>query len=522
MERTRWIVLLAFAAGCEDAWTRPVAPTVAPPWPTAPGAPAPQAAVWGWPSLTGRATVAADGDKDAAVVVAIENYAYVPKIPGATQNGADWYRFLVEDRKVPIDRVSLLTNDRADKEGIVKELKRAAAAVDAGGTLWFVFIGHGAPLQLGGKTEGVLIGEDTKQNAESLEARSVAQSEVARLMDASKAAHKVAVLDACFSGRSATGAVVPGLQPLLVVRDKETVGAVTWLSAGSSEQFAGPLPGADRPAFSYLVLGALRGWASENGATVTAKAALDYARKSLAVLEPMIGRAQTPELAGPEADFALARGGRDTPPNLAAMLASSALTSVNTPARAAEPAPVAPPRPVTPTTTTWSEDFSRYAEGDAAPEWGTDTMIMKDANGRKFLAATSPGAHRVSKTIAMGTRFVFEFTWTAFDHRENGTVAPWVRVPIVLRDASGAAFEFSHGNWGLFLPGRDSVDFSEGRVNRFRLERIGNLFKFYHDDQLLVSAPYPGFGPFVEFEIVIPVANNRDSQWFTNFAVRPL
>ncbi|MFA6315935.1 MAG: SUMF1/EgtB/PvdO family nonheme iron enzyme [Elusimicrobiota bacterium] len=35
------------------------------------------------------------------------------------------------------------------------------------------------------------------------------------------------------------------------------------LTAAKADQFAGSLPGTKRPAFSYLVLGGLRGWAAE-------------------------------------------------------------------------------------------------------------------------------------------------------------------------------------------------------------------------------------------------------------------
>jgi hypothetical protein len=44
----------------------------------------------------------------------------------------------------------------------------AAAAVEPGGTLWFVFIGHGAPVKIADGNEGVLIGADTQQDADSL------------------------------------------------------------------------------------------------------------------------------------------------------------------------------------------------------------------------------------------------------------------------------------------------------------------------------------------------------------------
>jgi hypothetical protein len=47
------------------------------------------------------------------------------------------------------------------------------------------------------------------------------------------------------------------------------------LSAGKGDQFAGPLPGLGRPAFSWLVLGALRGWGdADRDGTVTAREAV--------------------------------------------------------------------------------------------------------------------------------------------------------------------------------------------------------------------------------------------------------
>ena len=288
---------------------------------------------WAWPAVDKPALVDQEGAKDAAVVVAIENYAYVATIPGATQNGADWYNYFALSRKIPIERVRLVTNANGDKETIEKELRNAAEAAEPGGTLWFVFIGHGAPLLFDGKTEGVLIGEDAKQTADSLAARRGRQSEVSKLMGASKASHKLALLDACFSGKSAAGSLAPGLQPTLVVPSAAALGAVTWLSAGAGNQFAGPLPGANRPAFSYLVLGAMRGWAAEGG-VVTAKRAVAYAKRSLAAMEPKMGRAQTPELAGEDAP--LAHGAEEKGPDLAAMLSGAALASAGSGAKKKE------------------------------------------------------------------------------------------------------------------------------------------------------------------------------------------
>ena len=79
------------------------------------------------------------------------------------------------------------------------------------------------------------------------------------------------------------------------------------LSAGAGDEFAGPLPGLRprRPAFSYLLLGAFRGWGDANGnGWVTAKEAVDFANAGLSRL---IERSQTPQLVG-AGELVLARG----------------------------------------------------------------------------------------------------------------------------------------------------------------------------------------------------------------------
>ncbi len=128
------------------------------------------------------------------------------------------------------------------------------------------------------------------------------------------------VLDACFSGKSSSGtALVEGLQPLVPTYAQQT-GSATVFSAGRADQFAGPLPGTRRPAFSYLLLGALRGWGDADGhGTVTAQEALDYTTSALYAL--VRDRAQTPELRGPGGPEVLARAEEDGP-DLAAMVLS--------------------------------------------------------------------------------------------------------------------------------------------------------------------------------------------------------
>ena len=265
-----------------------------------------------WPDLSSARASGGGGENDAAVVVAIEKYAEVPAIAGAAQNGDDWYRFLTKSRGVPVTSVSLLR----DREGTVEKIRKAASAaasqVKPGGTLWFVFIGHGAPAQDG--SDGVLVGYDAQQEADSLYARSLPQKELLALLDRGSKGRALVILDACFSGRTGSGApIVKGLQPLIAVKALAPVKALL-LTAGRADQFAGPLPGADRPAFSYLMLGALRGWGDKDGdGVVTAGEALAYTREVLATAAK--DRTQTPELAGDE-KTPLVKGAREKAPDL--------------------------------------------------------------------------------------------------------------------------------------------------------------------------------------------------------------
>jgi hypothetical protein len=298
-----------------------------------------------WPDL-GRPAAVGGGENDAALVIGIEDYQYVADIPGAVQNARDWYRYLVDGRKVPVRAVRLLRNGEADRETMLQAAKDMAAQVKPGGTFWVVFIGHGAPSQDG--KEGVLIGSDAKQTAVSLFARSVRQSELQAQVGSTPA---VMLFDSCFSGRAHTGAALAaGLQPLILTKAMAPA-TTTLLTAAQADQFAGGLPGKDRPAFSYLMLGALRGWGDANGdGQVTATEALEYATKALAVLP--IGRTQTPELVGGGASRVLAARAFEREPDLDAIITGE-FRPADVPAVMPEPVPVAvapvvPPPPAPP------------------------------------------------------------------------------------------------------------------------------------------------------------------------------
>jgi formylglycine-generating enzyme required for sulfatase activity len=254
----------------------------------------PAGAADGWPDLSSPATAVGGGEDDAAVVVGVEKYFAVPPVPGAEANAKAWYDYLTKTRGTKASSVKLLLDNDAAREDMLEAAQRAAAKVGPRGTLWFVFIGHGAPGADG--KDGLLVGVDAQQKAESLQIHSVKRGELLKALSASKAGKIVVVLDACFSGRGPDGTTIaPGLQPLVTVIAAEAADPrMAVLTAARGDQFAGPLPGAERPAFSYLVLGGLRGWAGK--AKVTAADLWEYASD---VLEATLsGRNQTPDLVG--------------------------------------------------------------------------------------------------------------------------------------------------------------------------------------------------------------------------------
>ncbi len=236
---------------------------------------------------------------DVALIVGIEKYAFVEKVPGAKQNALDWNDYL----KSRGATTYLLLDNGATDESILDTARKVAADAQAGARVWFVFIGHGAPMppKLGadGKlTEGEsgLVAVDAQQDAKSLQNRSVPLSQVLAELTKGQQRETLAIVDACFSGKTAGGALAPGLQPLIALRSVPRA-RVVQMTAGKSDEFAGPMPGYGRPAFTYLMLGALKGWADRNtDGVVTSREAVDYAQTTLRRV--LTDRNQTPELVG--------------------------------------------------------------------------------------------------------------------------------------------------------------------------------------------------------------------------------
>lgn len=271
-----------------------------------------------YPELSKAAAVERDGINDVAIIVAIEDYLLLPDVTGAVRNANDWEVFFRHG--LGVKNVHILVNDGASREDILDAAKRGLAEAKPKGRVWFVFIGHGAAKEDG--SDGVLVGMDAKGTASSLDARGIRRTELLDLLATGRQRQTVAVLDACFSGRTPSGgALAPGVQPVVAVQPVKRADTVVF-SAARGDQVAGALPNDSRPAFSYLLLGAFRGWADTPGndgrpdGTITAAEANEFVSRQLRVIP---GRTQVPDLAG-DAGLHLVRGVREDAPDLNAAM----------------------------------------------------------------------------------------------------------------------------------------------------------------------------------------------------------
>lgn len=248
-------------------------------------------------SLAQDAVVAMPRPSDAALVVGIEDYAFLPDIAGvrATSNAWDaWFR-----ESLGVKNVEVLHDASAVRE----EILAAAGRLHESGAdrVWVVWVGHGAPSTLG----GMLLGADTQGTQRSVDTRGVSQQELIAAARGTSNAEVVLVTDACFSGQGPNGEpVVPNVQAVIPAKLVVDLPRTVVLSAAASNEVAGPTADGTRPAFSFFLLEGLRGAARGDDYDVTAREAASYAATQL---RRVAGRVQTPQVAGP-AEFRLVQG----------------------------------------------------------------------------------------------------------------------------------------------------------------------------------------------------------------------
>lgn len=238
-----------------------------------------------WPELP-PATAAerqALGD-EAAVVIDVGRPPALPPRPGAAATADAWVRYFVGVRGLPSERVFLLRDGDASPPQVLAAIQTAADGLDRKARLWIIFIGY-ALNNPNASSDGLLLTHATPPDPARWPAAALRLFDIHREVLNHLHAPVVLVLDGC----APPGVPLPpgyesGLRPLLrgyVEKDFEVVinpgsalgaditpprglrGMVA--TAGHGAGCLAELPGGDRPALSYWLLGAVQGWADRRG-----------------------------------------------------------------------------------------------------------------------------------------------------------------------------------------------------------------------------------------------------------------
>lgn len=222
------------------------------------------------------------GTQDVVVIVSIEDYLYVRDYRGAKENGQDWKRWFLESRGVQAERLFFLEDVEATKKNLDKTWKTATKMLGKQGRLWFVFLGYGSSF----KEKPFLITADTTLKKNHVRKNGWAWSNIHTLLKKNEDIEAVAIMDACFSGTT------PNNEKLNVVT--ETLPSknlaherLSLLLFNKMDGCLGEIPSLRRNPFSYLALGALRGWGDVDfDGQITLQEMLGYVNKVFSVVDP--------------------------------------------------------------------------------------------------------------------------------------------------------------------------------------------------------------------------------------------
>jgi uncharacterized caspase-like protein len=249
----------------------------------------------------------------AAVVVGVEDYAFLPDVPYAGRDAATMADVFTQALGLGAERVEVLRT--ANREQLLDAAAHARSAA-AGGPVYVYFAGHGATAPDGGL---LVVGDDAKADAAVFVARSVAVDE----LRAAAGPDAVVWLDTCWAGVGRGGeALIPGARFAVPVYALEGSGEL-WTAASPSEVSL-PYAPARHGLFTYFLAGGLRGWADgaagEPDGVVSTDEVWAYVERSLRV----VGAAQAPRRDGAGAARTLVTGRLEPGPRLSELPAASA------------------------------------------------------------------------------------------------------------------------------------------------------------------------------------------------------
>lgn len=252
-----------------------------------------------WPDVAVPIRTNADASADYAVVIGNSRYANLGRpLPSADADAEAVARALRDTRGIPPARVDHFRN--AGVFEMEESLRKAGERTGPEGTVWVFFAGHGAAHPNTG--DRLLLADEARAagTAEGF-ARYGLSLARARELAGAGGAQVLFLVDACYTGLGRDGEDVTGGTRFVGTTQALTAARTVQWTAASGNQWATELPGVGHGAFTYGVLGALRGWADgavdgkRDGVVTLAEAELYV----LQMLDEVGVRSQRPELVSP-------------------------------------------------------------------------------------------------------------------------------------------------------------------------------------------------------------------------------
>ena len=193
-------------------------------------------------------------NSDAAVVIGNENYRRLPQVVYAQNDAQAVSQFLKTTRRVPSWKTSVLKN--ATKKDIEQALQKRSRYLSKKGTLWVYFAGHGYTDKQGNRYLLPIDADPNEPLKDSIELNEMMQK-------ISKRGNRVVlIVDSSFGNTGRDGLPVLDVEKVHMPYEVAYTNPkqVFWL-ADSMNRGNPSFSAAQHGLFTYLVLGAMQGWA---------------------------------------------------------------------------------------------------------------------------------------------------------------------------------------------------------------------------------------------------------------------
>lgn len=197
-----------------------------------------------------------------AILVGIDNYPKWPRLQYAVNDAEGVEQILVQKFGFARERVILLKNEQATRQGILAAFhdRLAHGGLQPNDRVFMFFAGHGATRKLSsGRDLGYIVPYDA--DPDNLATDAIPMTEIQNIAESLPAKHALFVMDACYSGLGLTR----GVANASFLRDNARRLGRQMLTAGGADQLVADGGPNGHSVFTWTLMQALGGKADLNG-----------------------------------------------------------------------------------------------------------------------------------------------------------------------------------------------------------------------------------------------------------------